>query len=135
MRLFSSLAVAVVAAVAALTIISGASAAKPEPEQVAVDCGSAGSFMVTNSGKSEATFTPGHIVGGGTIIPVSFTNQVATFTDNQGNTTVESQPDVSKANVPANKTLVQCHFTVSFSGPEGSGSVSGDVTGFVVGRR
>ena len=119
------------AAVAAVVLTGAASAAKPQQQLVSVDCGADGTFTVTSS-PGNGTFTPAHIIGGGNLIPVAFTNQVATFTDPDGNTITENQPDASHP-APANKDLLSCHFTATFSDSTGTGTFSGDVVAFMVG--
>lgn len=127
--------VTVFAAVVVGVVAFGASAfaAKPPSPPATVDCGADGVFQVTTS-PGNGNFTPAKIIGngGGVLIPVAFSNQTGTFTDPEGNMTTETEPDVSH-NAPANKDLMSCHFTVSFSDPSGgSVSFSGDVVAFRV---
>ncbi|MDP9237379.1 MAG: hypothetical protein M3P30_08290 [Chloroflexota bacterium] len=111
--------------------VTGASAAKPEPLQVSADCGADGTLIVQVS-QNNGTFSAAHIVGGGTFIPVAFSNQHGTFTDTEGNVFTEDPPDVSHR-TPANKDILSCHFTITIEDDSGSGTFSGDVQGFVVG--
>jgi len=126
-------AVVVFAAVVVGVLAIGATAfaAKPQQPLATVDCGTDGSFQVkTNPGNGN--FTPAKIVGGGVLIPVAFSNQHGTFTDPEGNTFTQDEPDVSH-NAPANKYLMSCHYTASFTDPSGgSGMFEGDVIAFEV---
>ena len=81
-------------------------------------------------------FTPGRIVGGGVVIPVAFENQHAVFTDTDGNVFEEFPPDIVKGNgnPGANKDLIVCDFEVTFEDETGTGTFTGTVTAFVVGR-
>lgn len=124
------LIVAGLGGIAALVLIGSASAARGE--LVSLDCGSAGSIDVVTNGNGQ--FTPGRIVGGGVVIPVGFSNQVATFKDSAGNVTVENPPDVSRR-APANKQIVSCSFSISGEAEGGTFSFSGDVQAFFVGRQ
>lgn len=128
--LVRTLITSLAAGVAALALVAVASATNPhEVPPVSLHCGADGSFQaMTVPGGGD--FTPVHVVGGGTLIPVAFRNQVATFTDAEGNTTTENEPDVSH-NAPANKHLLSCSFTFSSESPEGTFSFSGDVVAFV----
>ncbi len=110
---------------------SSAYAAKPAPQLVSLDCGSDGAFTVEVS-NSNGVFAAAHVTGGGTIIPVAFSNQHSTFTDTQGNVFTDDPPDVSH-NAPANKDILSCHFTATFADANGSGTFSGDVEAFIVG--
>lgn len=121
-----------IACVAALALAAGAFAANPhENPPVTIDCGADGSFQVM-AVPGNGNFTPVHVIDGGTLIPVAFSNQVATVYDSEGNIIdQEDVPDVSHP-APANKDLMSCSFTVSFPTPEGSMSFSGDVVAFLV---
>jgi hypothetical protein len=109
-----------------------ASAAKPEQEAISLDCGADGTFQVTTP-PGNGQWTPARIVGGGTIIPVAFSKQHGTFTDNSGQVFTEDPPDVSKGG-PPNKDFINCHFVVTFEDKDGSGTFQGDVMAFIVGR-
>lgn len=106
-----------------------ASAAKPEPEIIEVDCGEDGTFDVTVSGNGQ--WTPAKIVGGGVFIPVAFVNGHGTFTDNEGNVEPFEDPDISKAG-PTKKDFLTCHYAVAFEDENGSVEFEGDAVGFVV---
>jgi hypothetical protein len=120
-----------VAGAGLIGLVGTASAAKEPNPLITVDCGSDGMFTVLgNSGNG--AFTPAKIAnGGGVLIPVAFSNQVSTFTDNDGNVFTEPEPDASHP-APANKHLMSCSFSVSGSSPEGTFSFSGDVVAFMV---
>jgi len=120
------------AAAVLLTVAGAAFAAKPPSPPADVDCGADGTFVVAVS-PGNGSFTPARILSGGSglLIPVAFSNQVGTFTDNEGNTMSEPEPDVSHP-APANKDLLSCHFTVSFSDDTGTFTFSGDVVAFMV---
>jgi hypothetical protein len=120
-----------VAAVAGAAIVSTAAAAKPEPVIADVDCGADGSLEVRVNGNG--AFAAAHIIGGGIFVPVAFSNQHATFTDNEGNMFEEDEPDVAH-NAPPNKDYLSCHFVVTFEDEEGTGTFTGDVVGFIPGR-
>jgi hypothetical protein len=109
---------------------SSASAAKPEPQLVSLDCRSDGVIDIAVSG-ANGIFSAAHVVGGGTIIPVAFSNQHSMFTDNQGHVFTDNPPDVSH-NAPHNKDILSCHFTATFTDANGSGTFSGDVDAFIV---
>jgi hypothetical protein len=110
-----------------------ASAAKPERETVNLDCGADG-VMTASVVPGDGQWTPAKLLnGGGTIIPVAFTDQHATFTDNDGNTFNEDAPDVFK-NAPPNKDLMTCSFTLDFEEEGGSGTFSGVVTAWIAGH-
>jgi len=125
----------VVGATAALLIVSGAFAAKPERDVIDVDCGSDGTFQVVSFGnEGNSNFTPAHIVGtNNVIIPVAFSDISGTFTDPDGNTHPFEEDDVSR-HAPARVNLMNCRFAISGSGPEGSFSVSGNVVAYIPGK-
>jgi len=112
-------------------LLATASAARPQP--IPLDCGDAGSFQILVSGNGP--WTPGRIVGGGVVHPVAFTNQHSEFTDNQGHTFTQDDPDVFRTNIPANKELVHCSFSGNFQDANGSGTFSGEVDGYIVGLK
>ena len=120
-----------VAAAAMLAFAGGAFAAKPEQPLITVDCGSDGSFTVIGN-PGNGSFTPAKLAdGSGVLIPVAFSNQVGTFTDNEGHTSTQPEPDVAHP-APANKDVMSCSFSVSFSSPDGTFTFSGDVMAFMV---
>ena len=121
------------AAVVSGALVMTASAAKPERETVSLDCGADG-VMTASVNQGNGQWTPAKLLnGGGTIIPVAFTDQHATFTDSDGNTFNEDAPDVFK-NAPPNKHLMTCSFTLDFEEEGGSGSFSGVVTAWIAGH-
>lgn len=117
----------------ALTVFL-ATSAFAKAEDVDLDCGADGTFTVLVNGNGQ--FSPGRIVGGGVVIPVGFANQHATFTDNDGNEFEDFPPDVVKGNgnPGKNKHLIVCDFEDTFEDENGSGTFSGTVTAYVVGR-
>jgi hypothetical protein len=123
--------------IAAAALLATAFAAKPEAPLADIQCGDVHYQAAVTSGGSENAnnnFTPAHLVGGGILVPVAFSNQHSTFTDPDGNVFEEDEPDVSH-HAPPNKDLLSCHFTASFSDPDGgSGSFSGDVVAFLAGN-
>ena len=122
---------------AATAIVASAQAAKPEAPLADIQCGDTSyQAAVTSGGSDNANnvFTPAHLVGGGLLVPVAFTNQHSTFTDPDGNVFEEDEPDASH-HAPPNKDLLSCHFTVSFEDPGGgSGTFEGDVVAFLAGN-
>ena len=121
----------VIAIALAMGVIANASAAK---EEIDLDCGADGAITVLVNGNGR--FSPGRIVDGGVVIPVAFSNQHNTFTDNEGNVFTEDPPDVTKGNgnPGKNKDLITCDFAGAFEDENGSGTFSGTVTAVVVGR-
>lgn len=125
------ISITVLAAVAAIALTATAFAAKPAPPLIDVDCGADGTFTIIG-GPGQGRWTPGIIAdGSGVLIPVAFSNQHGTFTDNEGHVFSDDPPDISK-HAPANKDLMDCHFSVSFEDENGSGSFSGDAVVFLV---
>ena len=126
---------AVVAGLACATsLVVSAQAAKPEQPLADIQCGDTTyQAPVSDHGNGNNDFTPAHLVGGGLLIPVAFSNQHGTFTDSDGNVFTDDPPDVSHP-TPGNKTLLSCSFVVTFSDETGSGTFTGDVTAFLVAR-
>ena len=123
------------AAVAAVTLtIAFAASASAKQELVELDCGSDGALTVMVNGNGQ--FSTGRIVGGGVAIPIAFSNQHGTFTDNEGHTEEFNDPDVVKGNGHPGKNahIVTCDFEVTFEDENGSGSFSATVKAIVVGR-
>jgi hypothetical protein len=124
-------------ALAATAIVAAAQAANPEAPLADIQCGDAHyQAAVTSGGSDNANnlFTPAHLVGGGILVPVAFSNQHATFTDPDGNVFTDDEPDVSH-HAPPNADLLSCHFTATFDDPRGgSGTLEGDVVGFIAGN-
>jgi len=122
---------AVIGIAMSLFLVMNASAAQ---EEVVIDCRDDGTYTALVGGNG--VFTPGKLVGGGVLIPVAFENQHSVFTDNEGNVFEDSEPDVKKGNgnPGRNKDLIVCDFTVEFEEEGGSGTFSGTVTGYIVGR-
>ncbi len=128
----AALTVAAVALAGTFGMTHTASAAKPEPFTIELDCGEDGTLEVA-LGPGNGTFTPVKIVGGGMLIPVAFSNQHGTFTDNGGHTEEFNEPDVSKAG-PTKGNFVNCHFEIVFNDENGTGSFEGDVKAFIAPR-
>lgn len=127
----------VAAMAAALAIVSAASAAKPEIEPVALDCGADGSFQIASYGNGgNSQFTPAHVIGTHqVVIPVSFSNVHGSFVDENGETQTFEEPDVTKGGAPANADLLDCRFSISVNGGPGQTfSVEGDVVLFIRGK-
>jgi len=103
-------------------------------EQVELDCGADGTFTLLVNGNGQ--FAPGRIIGGGVVVPVAFADQHLTFDDGEGHVFEEFPPDVVKGNghPGSNKNLVTCDFSLTFEEQGGTGSFSGTVTAFIVGR-
>jgi hypothetical protein len=137
-RLASGLAVAVLGA----GLAAGAAAADPvnapHAQQVAVDCGEAGTFEVVTNGNGE--FTPAHDLNSNKVlIPISFGTSTITVRDAEGDVVFEgTEAGRSKghARVPKGRTAIECTYTLSFPAEEGNtATVTGTVTGFVSGRK
>jgi hypothetical protein len=129
--MYRAIAGGIIATVLALVFVANASAAQ---EEIELNCGADGTMTVQVNGNGQ--FSPGRIEGGGVIIPVAFSNQHGSFTDNEGHTEEFNDPDVTKGNghPGKNKDLVTCDFSISFEDENGSGTFSGTVTAIVVGR-
>ena len=124
-----------VAAAALLALGLATTGSAAQAEQVELDCGADGTFTVLTNGNGQ--FTPGRLVGGGgALIPVAFSDQHATFTDNEGNVFEDFPPDVVKGNGHPGKNhdLITCDFSITFEDENGSGSFSGTVVAFVAGH-
>ena len=100
-----------------------------------MDCGSDGTFQVATFGKGgNSNFQPAHIIGtNSVVIPVAFSNVSGSFTDPDGNTQTFHEDDVSR-HAPAHANLVNCHFSFSASGPDGSVSFGGDAVLYIPGK-
>jgi hypothetical protein len=136
-RLASGLAVAVLGA----GLATGAAAADPvnapHAQQVAVDCGEAGSFQVVTNGNG--AFTPAHDLSSNKVlIPVSFGTSTFTVRDAEGNVVfegAEAGQTKGHARVPKGRTALECTYTLTFPVEEGNtATVTGTVTGFISGR-
>jgi hypothetical protein len=135
-RLASALAMTVLSA----ALVGGTAAAAPvnapNALQLTLDCGEAGTFDVVVNGNGR--FAPGHIVGGGVLIPVAFGETTFTLTDPEGNVLVEeTEPAVAKGSGKAkrNRALLECSFDFSFEEDGNTVTVRGTVTAFRAGRR
>jgi hypothetical protein len=131
MRIGSAI-LALAAVAGAFGLAGTASAAKPEPLTIELDCGDDGTLTVELV-PGNGTFTPAKVVGGGTLIPVAFSNQHGTFTDNAGNVEEFDEPGIAKGG-PHGKDFMDCHFVVTFEEPEGTGTFEGDVRAFIAGH-
>ncbi len=122
-------------AIAAIAILSGASAAKSTEGAINVDCGDDGTLQVLSYGNGgRSRFTPVHIVGTNKVlIPVAFTNGSGTFTDNEGHVETFTEDDSSRG-APANADLMDCHYSVSFTTPDGTVAFEGDVEAYIPGK-
>jgi hypothetical protein len=124
----------VMAAAAALGLAVAATPAGAQSNPVELDCGD-GTFTVLTAGNGQ--FTPGRLIGGGgVLIPVSFSDQHTVFTDNDGNVFEDFPPDVVKGNghPGQGKDLITCDISLTFEDENGSGTFTGTVTGYAVGR-
>ena len=123
--------------IAATALLATAFAAKPAAPLADIQCGDAHyQAAVTSGGSDNANnqFTPAHLVGGGILVPVAFSNQHDMFVDPDGNVFEDFPADVSH-HAPPNKDLLSCHFTASFDDPSGGhGTFEGDVVAFLAGN-
>ncbi len=104
----------------------------PNALVVDVDCGS-GPFGAVINIKSNGTWTPAHIVGGGTFTPQAFGESTSTFTDASGNTTSETDPGISKKHLHGDLVTCTCSFSAPGDEPGSTFSVTGTVTGVIHG--
>jgi len=135
-RLASVLAIGLLGT--ALTAGSAAAAPVNAPNalEVALDCGAAGTFDVVVNGNGQ--FAPGHIVGGGVLIPVAFGPTTFTVTDPGGAVIVEeTEPAVTKGSgkPKRNRPALECTFSASFEEDGNTVTISGTVTAFRAGPR
>jgi hypothetical protein len=118
-------ATAVMVPVAAADPINAKSAT-----QISAIC-SGHSIMVVVNGNGE--FTPAHVVGGTSVfIPTAF-NITFTFTPTGGSPMPETDTS-SKAAPITNTTTCTIPLQTLFSGPEGTATIQGTVTGFFTPR-
>jgi hypothetical protein len=98
--------------------------------QITAIC-SSGSITVVVNGNGE--FTPAHVIGSTSVfIPTAF-DVTFTFTPTGGSPMSETDTSAKKAPI---KNTVTCAIPLQtlFSGPEGTGTIEGTVTGFFTPR-
>jgi hypothetical protein len=98
--------------------------------QISAICGGQPVMVVVN-GNGE--FTPAHVVGNTSVfIPTAF-NITFSFTPT-GGTTMSETDTSAKAGPVKNTTTCTIPLQTLFSGPEGTGTIQGTVTGFFTPR-
>jgi hypothetical protein len=124
--LFALLALGGVAGLLALPATADPGHAKNAGHVQAL-CGTQTVNVVVNG---NGTFTPAHVVGNTKMFIPTALNLTFTFTPTTGNPTVETT-NAQKAS-PTKRGTVTCTIPLQtlFSGPQGSATIQGSVTGF-----
>lgn len=125
------------AAVAAFAVVGTAAAAPTNAknaETLDLECDNGETYEIVLNGNGE--WTPGHLLDGGVLIPVSF-DFVGTFTDADGNEfPVDESSTKGNGKAGQNKELLTCTFGIFFEDPETGETFDavGTVQGFVPGK-
>jgi hypothetical protein len=125
--------VALVAAVAGVTVLAaaGVAGADPKGEAFPITCDNGVTYQVVVAGNGQ--FTPAHDVASNSIlVPTAFGEQTITLTDPDGNVTTETIPPVSKGSSSHPRaTTASCTFHIEATEGGFSFVVDGSVTGFI----
>jgi hypothetical protein len=125
-NLFALIALGAVAGLLALPAAADPGHAKNASHLQAL-CGTQTVNVVVNG---NGKFTPAHVVGSTKVFVPTALNLTFTFTPTSGSPVVDTQNDVKAG--PTKRGTVTCTIPLQtlFSGPEGSATIQGSVTGF-----
>jgi len=123
-------AVAVLAAPAGADPIHAKNAA-----QIHALCGTQTVNVVVNGGNGNAAFLPAHVLGNTSMFIPTSVNLTFSFTPASGGSPVVNTTNATKA-APPKAGAVTCTIPLQtlFSGPQGSATIQGTVTGFYTPR-
>ena len=129
----AALMLALVSTLASAAVAGPDKSKSPNVFRTTLVCGSE-SFDIIVVG--QGNWNVAHVVDSKLVFhPTAFPSFVGEVTDADGNVIEEiSEPPVTKNNVPRNKTILSCSFSVSFNDPEtgftfsGAGTVEGYFT-------
>jgi hypothetical protein len=123
------LAVSLGAAVLASPVSADPTHAK-NATQIHALCGTRTVDVVVNGGNGNGTFQPAHVVGSTSVFVPTALHLTFGFTPTGGTTSFDTT-DATKAS-PPKRGSVTCTTPLQtlFSGPQGTGTIQGSVTGF-----
>lgn len=119
------------ACVLALTVLASSAGADPGHAKNAVRvqamCGTRTVNVVVNG---NGTFTPAHVVGSTSVFIPTHLSLAFGFTPPGGSTSTDTQTATKASNEKLGKVTCTIPLQTIFSGPEGTGTISGTVVGF-----